>query len=85
MMREYILKAAAITLPVLPKEQRAEFRSIDEAFEAGWKTCQECIANYCTEPVDLEERKTAQWIPNGIPESILMKAEGVDHAWVSGT
>ena len=44
MKREYILKVEATTIPVLPKEQRVEFRSTDEAFEAGWKTCQEYIA-----------------------------------------
>lgn len=71
-MNEYILKAEATSIPVLPKGQRVEFRNIDEAFEAGWKTCQEYIAS-CIEPANVEERKTAQWIPSDIPDSILDK------------
>jgi len=71
-MKEYIPLEEATTIPVLPKGQRVKFRSIDEAFEAGWKTCQEYIAT-CIEPADVEERKTAQWIPSGIPDSILDK------------
>ena len=41
MKREYIPLEEATTIPVLPKEQRVKFRNIDEAFEAGWKTCHE--------------------------------------------
>ncbi len=58
MKREYILKTEATTIPVLPKEQRVEFRNIDEAFEAGWKTCQEYIAT-CIEPADVISRHEA--------------------------
>jgi len=71
-MKEYIPLEEATTIPVLPKGQRVEFRNIDEAFEAGWKTCQEYIAT-CIEPANVEERKTAQWIPSDIPDSILDK------------
>ena len=58
MKREYILKTEATTIPVLPKEQRVEFRSIDEAFEAGWKTCQEYI-DTCIKPANVISRHEA--------------------------
>lgn len=51
-MKKYIPLEEATTIPVLPKGQRVEFRNIDEAFEAGWKTCQEYIAT-CIEPADV--------------------------------
>lgn len=53
-MKEYIPLEEATTIPVLPKGQRVEFRNIDEAFEAGWKTCQEYIAT-CIKPADKVE------------------------------
>lgn len=57
-MKEYIPLEEATTIPVLPKGQRVEFRNIDEAFEAGWKTCQEYIAT-CIEPADVISRHEA--------------------------
>lgn len=57
-MKEYIPLEEAQTIPVLPKGQRVEFKSIDEAFEAGWKTCQEYIAT-CIEPADVISRHEA--------------------------
>ena len=71
-MKEYIPLEEATTIPVLPKGQRVEFRNIDEAFEAGWKTCQEYIAT-CIEPANVEERKTAQWVPSDIHIIIYRK------------
>jgi len=43
-MTEYIIREEAMTVPVLPKEQRVEFRSIDEAFEEGWRQALEMLA-----------------------------------------
>lgn len=57
-MKEYIPLEEATTIPVLPKGQRVEFRNTDEAFEAGWKTCQEYIAT-CIEPADVISRDEA--------------------------
>lgn len=57
-MREYIDKIDAVTIPVLPKEQRADYCNKDDAFEAGWKTCQEYIAT-CIESEDVISRKAA--------------------------
>lgn len=58
MKKEYIIRDEAMTIPVLPREQRVKFRNIDEAFEAGWKTCQEYIAT-CIEPADVISRHEA--------------------------
>lgn len=37
MKKEYIIRDEAMTIPVLPKEQRILFRNKDEAFEEGWR------------------------------------------------
>ncbi len=44
MKNEYIIRDEAMTLPVLPKEQRIQLENVDEAFEEGWRQALENLA-----------------------------------------
>lgn len=56
MKKEYIIRDEAMTIPVLPKEQRLQFRNADEAFEEGWRQALECLAFLPAEKViDLDD------------------------------
>ena len=43
-MDEYISRDEAMSLPVLPKEQRIQLDIVDEAFEEGWRQALENLA-----------------------------------------
>lgn len=43
-MDEYIIRDEAMSLPVLPKEQRIQLDNVDEAFEEGWRQALENLA-----------------------------------------
>lgn len=45
MKNEYVIRDEAMTLPVLPKEQRIQLNNVDEAFEDGWRQALENLAN----------------------------------------
>lgn len=44
MTNEYIIRDEAMTLPVLPREQRIQLNNVDEAFEEGWRQALENLA-----------------------------------------
>ena len=50
-MAEYIDRLDASTIPVLPVEQRVPFKTVDEAFEEGWRQALEMVA--MMEPADV--------------------------------
>lgn len=58
-MAEHIDRLDASTIPVLPAEQRVPFKTVEEAFEEGWRQALEMVA--MMEPADVVERKTAKW------------------------
>ncbi len=43
-MPDYIILEEAMSLPVLPKEQRIQLNNVDEAFEEGWRQALENLA-----------------------------------------
>lgn len=43
-MDDYISRDEAMSLPVLPKEQRIQLDNVDEAFEEGWRQALENLA-----------------------------------------
>jgi len=57
-MAEYIDRLDASTIPVLPVEQRVPFKTVDEAFEEGWRQALEMVA--MMEPADVVERP--KWV-----------------------
>lgn len=59
MKNEYIIRDEAMTLPVLPKEQRIQLDNVDEAFEEGWRQALENLA--ILPAADVVERP--RWIP----------------------
>lgn len=60
MKKEYIIREEAMTIPVLPKEQRILFRDEDEAFEEGWKQALDMLAVLPAEHViDLNDALSA--------------------------
>lgn len=65
-MAEYVDIMEASTIPVLPTEQRVQFRSVDEAFEAGWRQALEMVA--MMEPADVKPvvRAKWEWNPDGM-------------------
>lgn len=42
-MDDSISRQAAISIPILPKEHRKMFKSIDDAFETGWNEALSCV------------------------------------------
>ena len=58
-MAEYIDRLDASTIPVMPVEHRVPFKTVDEAFEEGWRQALEMVA--MMEPADVVER--TRWIP----------------------
>lgn len=44
MKTEYINREEAMTIPILPEDQRIRLDRINEAFEEGWRQALECLA-----------------------------------------
>ena len=42
-MDDLISRQAATSIPILPKEHRKIFKSIDDAFETGWNEALSCV------------------------------------------
>ena len=42
-MSDLIDRRAATSIPILPKEHRKIFKSIDDAFETGWNEALSCV------------------------------------------
>lgn len=42
-MDDLISRRAATSIPILPKEHRKIFKSIDDAFETGWNEALSCV------------------------------------------
>ena len=43
MKNDLISRQAATSIPILPKEHRKIFKSIDDAFETGWNEALSCV------------------------------------------
>lgn len=54
----YVNREDACTIPVLPKDQRVQFRDVDEAYEAGWQEAMNMVA--MMSPADVVERP--KWV-----------------------
>lgn len=61
-MSDLIYRAAAITLPVMPKEHR-EYQTfnLDDAYEQGWYDLQKCIETLPTAQPERETCKDCKW------------------------
>lgn len=54
-----ISRQAATSIPILPKEHRKIFKSIDDAFETGWNEALSCVNML---PSVQPERKKGNWV-----------------------
>ena len=43
LMSDYIKREEATSVPVVPKEHRKHFNSLDDAFETGWNEALACV------------------------------------------
>ena len=59
-MDDYISRDEAMSLPVLPKEQRIQLDNVDEAFEEGWRQALENLA--ILPATDVVEVRHGRWI-----------------------
>ena len=60
MTDDLISRADAISIPVLPKEHRKQFKNFDDAFETGWNEALSCI-----NVLPSAQPRTGEWIDMG--------------------
>lgn len=78
-MNDYISRDEAMSLPVLPKEQRIQLDNVDEAFEEGWRQALENLA--ILPAADVAPVRHGRWIKDGEDGPIYCSECGEEHEW----
>lgn len=60
-MSDLISRQDATSIPILPKEHRKIFKSIDDAFETGWNEALSCVNMLPSAEPDLSEYSDKLW------------------------